>query len=128
LMQENESLDLYGVLRLPNEDIVFSEDKLKQILNQLQQELFKMRDQDRIKLSEVIEKDIEAILKDGIKRLGSYHANLPLKINKKGEIISQSFPLLYYYHNRLTNYGLEKCVQWEELLGRPSAQLIEHDA
>lgn len=128
LMRENESLDLYGVLRLPNEDILFSEEKLKQILTYLQQELFKMRDQDRIKLSEVIEQDVEAILKDGIKRLGSYHANLPLKINKKGEIISQSFPLLYYYHNRLDNYGLNDCIQWEEILGRTSSKLVEHDS
>ncbi|MEM9887377.1 MAG: 1-acyl-sn-glycerol-3-phosphate acyltransferase [Bacteroidota bacterium] len=117
LRYENTSTDLYGLLRLPNEDIIFSRQKIENILQQLQSSLFQMRDNDQIKLSEILTKDISSILKDGIRRLGSYHADQPLKINKKGEIISQSFPLLYFYHNRLEHYGLAERIDWKAVFG-----------
>lgn len=112
LRHENASMDLYGLLRLPDEDILFSHHKLIAILEQLQQVLLQMETDDNIKLSDMIKEEVEVLLKDGIRRLGSYHPDRPLKINKKGEIISQSFPLLYFYHNRLENYGLDKKIDW----------------
>ena len=124
LRHENTSTDLYGLLRLPNEDIVFSRKKLENILEQLQSILFEMRDNDKIKLSDIITKDIKTLLEDGIKRLGSYHADQPLKINKKGEIVSQSFPLLYFYHNRLENYDLDKRIDWAAV-SKDRSKLVE---
>jgi glycerol-3-phosphate O-acyltransferase len=57
-----------------------------------------------------------AVIKAGMKNLGVYHNTKPLTMNKKGEIESQSFKLLYYYHNRLENYNLIKHVHWNENL------------
>ncbi|MEM1327580.1 MAG: 1-acyl-sn-glycerol-3-phosphate acyltransferase [Bacteroidota bacterium] len=115
LRHENASTDLYGLLRLPDEDIVFSRVKLEAILTQLQAILTDMNQADDIQLSDIIKKDVSAILEDGIRRLGSYHPARPLKMNKQGEIISQSFPLLYFYHNRLTNYGFEEMIDWSKV-------------
>jgi glycerol-3-phosphate O-acyltransferase len=112
LRRENASTDLYGLLRLPDEDIVFSRRKLEAILAQLQTVLIDMHREGDIELSETIKQDVVVILEDGIQRLGSYHPDRPLKINKREEIVSQSFPLLYFYHNRLTNYGFEEMIDW----------------
>jgi len=39
-----------------------------------------------------------------------YHAKRPLIKNKKGDISTQDLNLLFYYHNRLVGYNLEKYV------------------
>ena len=121
LRHENSSTDLYGLLRLPDEDIIFSRSKLEAILIQLQDILTEMYREQEIQLSDVIREDVTAILEDGIRRLGSYHPDRPLKINKRNEIISQSFPLLYFYHNRLTNYGFEELINWSLIDGEAVA-------
>ena len=51
------------------------------------------------------------LLDNGMGHLGTYHPNKPLKINKKGKIVSQSFPLLFYYSNRLDNYHLNEALK-----------------
>jgi glycerol-3-phosphate O-acyltransferase len=40
--------------------------------------------------------------------VGMYHAKRPLVKNEGGNIETQDLSLLYYYHNRLEGYGLEK--------------------
>ena len=39
---------------------------------------------------------------------GIYHAKKVLMKNKAGNIESSDMKLLFYYHNRLSGYGLEK--------------------
>lgn len=48
---------------------------------------------------------IEELISDGIKNLGIYHDRQPLVLNN-GYISSQDYKLLYYYHNRMTYFGL----------------------
>ncbi|NJL77234.1 MAG: glycerol acyltransferase [Saprospiraceae bacterium] len=114
LKHENAAVDLYGLLRLPHDDYYFSASKLQLLLTQLQQRLFEMEEHGKIKLSESVRGEAAMILKNGIKRLGSYHVNKPLQF-KKEQIVSHSFPLLYYYQNRLSNYGLENHVDWTQI-------------
>jgi glycerol-3-phosphate O-acyltransferase len=111
LWKQNQQLDLYGVLRLPTEDYVFDESQLKMVIRQIKDRLFELEAEDKIKLSDPIRWTEEEILKDGIRRLGSYHVQKPIRYNKKKQIISNSFKILYYYHNRLENYDLDKVVQ-----------------
>ena len=58
-----------------------------------------------------IKSSIDELIADGIKHLGTFHIKKPLKKNKSGEVISENFYLLYFYHNRLTGYGLEKWIK-----------------
>ncbi len=81
----------------------------------MQKVLQEMEKEGKIKLSEQIYWEAEALIKDGIKRLGNYHVSKALKFNKEGEIISQSFKLLYFYHNRLENYDLDKKINWPRI-------------
>lgn len=112
LRKNNAKLDLYGILRLPPDDYIFDYDLLVEGVRQLQRVLQKMTQNGEIKLSEEIYWDPEALILDGIKHLGTYHVLKVLKYNKQGAVISQSFKLLYFYHNRLENYGLEKKINW----------------
>lgn len=111
LRKENPRLDLYGILRLPEEDYQFAELNLQAVTTQILERLRQMASEGEIKLSETLEKEAVAeIIRDGIKQLGAFHIKKPLRF-KKEQIISDSFQLLYFYHNRLEHYGLDKAFQ-----------------
>lgn len=112
LEHENPSLDLYGILRLPAEDYVFSKDLLSQVVQMLKNQLLTMEAQEEIRLSKQIHWSIDELLKDGIQHLGNFHVKNPLYYDKQGRIISDSFKVLFYYHNRLDNYELEQYIEW----------------
>ncbi len=114
LKYENSKLDLYGVLRLPTDEYIFPQEKLYQIIDQLKAVLMEMEQKGEIKLSEQIYWDTGKLLKDGIKHMGNYHLQKPLRYNKQKELISESFKVLYFYHNRLDNYGLDQKIQWKK--------------
>ena len=59
--------------------------------------------------------EIADLVQHGVANLGVFHALKPLKFNKNGNIESEDFKLLYYYHNRLENYELDKAIQWNAL-------------
>lgn len=110
LQQQNPKLDLYGILRLPPDDFIFDKELLYEVIDHLREALIKMEQEGRIKLSKEIYWENEKLVKDGIRRVGTYHIAKPLTYNKQKAIVSQSFKVLYFYHNRLSNYGLEKEV------------------
>lgn len=111
LCNENPKLDLFGILRLPTDDYIFEHDFLVATVNQLKKTLIIYAEKGRLILSPEINADIHELIEDGIKHLGTFHIKKPLKKNKLGEIISENFYLLYFYHNRLTGYGLEKWIK-----------------
>jgi len=111
LCNENPKLDLFGVLRLPTDDYIFEQDFLLATVSQLKKTLLIFAEKGKLILSPEIYADIEDLIEDGIKHLGTFHIKKPLKKNKSGEIISENFYLLYFYHNRLTGYGLEKWIK-----------------
>ncbi len=115
LKQQNMRLDIYGVLRLPEDDYVFPKDVLYDVIDQLKAGLTEMESRGEVRLSPEIGLNIEELVADGISRLGNFHVGKPLRFNKKDEIVSDSFKVLYYYHNRLENYGLNKKIRWRKM-------------
>ena len=113
LKQHNENLDLYALLRLSHDDFVFPMDQFKAALEAMQKALFDLEDKGRLKLSDAVRLPVKELVEDGIKNLGIYHVKKPLTYNKKGDIVSDEFYTLFYYHNRLENFGLTKRVRWE---------------
>jgi glycerol-3-phosphate O-acyltransferase len=119
LKQQNNKLDIYGLLRLPSDDYVFDKSLLINTVETLQERLFEMERNGDIKLSREISLDAEALISNGVKRLGTYHISKPLRFTKEGEIVSDSFKVLYFYHNRLENYQLDKHVELSSLILKP---------
>ncbi len=115
LKKENPGLDLFGVLRLPPDDYIFPMEAMREVVGQLKDELIDMREKGRIKLSRQIMYDIDDLIKDGVRKLGVYHVEKPLVINQKGQLASQDFKLLFFYHNRLDNYRLDKKLNYNKV-------------
>ncbi|MGK0391343.1 MAG: glycerol-3-phosphate O-acyltransferase [Maribacter sp.] len=107
LRKQNPKLDIYAILRLPLEEFELSESDFVAVLDELKEQLVKLEENDKIKLSEEIRWDSSKLLRDGLENIGLYHTKNPLGFNKKGNIISEDFSLLYFYHNRLDGFGLK---------------------
>ena len=112
LKRAHPKLDLYGLLRLPVKEWEFDRERLIEVVGQLQEVLRKMEERGELRLSKQIGWPPEELILDGIKHLGAYHGKKPIKIHRKKRIVSESFKLLYYYHNRLENYQLDKQIKW----------------
>ncbi|MBL7818204.1 MAG: 1-acyl-sn-glycerol-3-phosphate acyltransferase [Saprospiraceae bacterium] len=112
LRANNESFDLYALLRLLPDDFVFPIEEFTAAVEAVQHGLFELEEKGRLKLSDIIHQSATELVNDGLKNLGVYHARKPLLFNKKGDIESDDFNTLFYYHNRLENFGLTKRVQW----------------
>ena len=113
LLENNENLDLYALLRLPPDDYVFPIEQFTAAIEAVQNALFELADKDRLKLSEAVLLSPKELVEDGMKNLGIYHIRKPLTFNRNGDIESDDFSVLYFYHNRLENFGLTKRVRWE---------------
>ena len=113
LVHENPKLDLFGILRLPTDDYVFPFSAVEDVIEQMQVRLLEWERAGKINLSPEVRLHPDEVIRDGMKRLGVLHREKPLIFNKNDEIISSNFRLLYYYHNRLNSYGLEKSVNWK---------------
>lgn len=113
LLHENPKLDLFGILRLPPDDYLFPFHAVTEVVEQMQARLFQWEEQGKIRLAPEIHRTAEDIVRDGVKNLGIFHTDKPLVLTKEGHIVSTNFRVLYFYHNRLQNYDLQKAVQWK---------------
>ncbi len=104
-------LDLYAVLRLPKEDKRIFAELLYKNIEILRTELIMLATEGDLKLSDTVKNSpVDKLVNHGIENSGAFHLKKPLKYNKKGYFESQDLNLLYYYHNRMDAYGLEKYI------------------
>ncbi len=123
LKKQNADLDIYGLLRLPSEDFEYPIKMVEDAMASLVVQLKKLEAEGNIRLSDEISWETEKLVEEGIRLLGAFHAQQPLKYNKAGNVVSESFKLVYYYHNRLDHYDLEKMVDWGSFLNAHSEVL-----
>lgn len=115
LLHKNPSLDIFAVLRLPEEDFEFQIEDVQNIVLQLLTILINMEKDGKIRLAENLHGKLDEIIRYGISKMSIYHTQKPLKINKKNNVESEDFVLLHYYHNRLDNYGFHKKLDWSKI-------------
>ncbi len=116
LLNKHAELNLYDVLNIPVVGFEIERELFLKVVKKIQSTLKKMEKQEKLRLSEALLLPTEELIVDGLKHLGLYHPQKVLKVKKDGALMSENFRLLYYYHNRLDSYQLEKSVKWEELI------------
>ncbi len=125
LQKMNPRLDIFGLSKLPNEDFIFDEHLFKSVVSQIMHRLKEMESKGEILLPEEFHAmETEKLIIDGIEKLGVFHTLKPLRYDKKGKIISDSFKFLYFYHNRLVKYELDRDIVWSEELLEAAEQAM----
>lgn len=100
-------LDLYGLLRLTEEDRKIDRSEFSEVCDRVIERLRNMAKKGKVNLAKHLVNDTSTIIKHGIKNLGIYHANRTLTFVDEQTISTENMNLLYYYHNRLEGYGLK---------------------
>jgi glycerol-3-phosphate O-acyltransferase len=108
IKRENKKMDLYNLLRLPEEDVVIIYHEFKEECQKVLNKIRELEAESKVQIAPHMKMDIDSIIDHGLANVGMYHAKRPLVKNSMGNIETQDLSLLYYYHNRLHGYGLEK--------------------
>lgn len=108
IKRENKKMDLYNLLRLPEEDVVIIYQEFKEECQKVLNKIHELEADLKVQMAPHMKMDIDSIIDHGFANLGMYHAKRPLVKNSMGNIETQDLNLLYYYHNRLHGYDLEK--------------------
>ncbi len=104
-----DKLDLYSLLRIPNEDLVISYEDFKADFQKRKAQVFELEKKGEIQVADHLkEKTLDDSIKMGVNNVGVFHTKRPLLFNKEGQITTQDLKTLYYYRNRLDGYDLEK--------------------
>ena len=109
IFKKHETLDLFAVLRLPEDELVIEPEILERNVERLQKVLKEMEQDGQVLLSEEMHLPLDELIKDGLKNLGLFHPKKVL-FKKRKMYRSDDAKLLYYYHNRLVGYELEPYV------------------
>ncbi|MBM3176712.1 MAG: 1-acyl-sn-glycerol-3-phosphate acyltransferase [Bacteroidetes bacterium] len=103
-------LDLFGLLRLPEEDFEIPYDQFRETFKKVRKEIYNLKEKNKINYASHLKGEVEEVIRRGIDNVGIFHLKRPLLRNKAGNIVTQDLNLLYYYHNRLVGYDLERYI------------------
>ncbi|MDH5604915.1 MAG: 1-acyl-sn-glycerol-3-phosphate acyltransferase, partial [Cyclobacteriaceae bacterium] len=103
--KQNPHLDLFSLLRLPEEDLEIDYETYKKAFSETLEQVMQLYEEGKLHISNHLTNDIDTVIRHGLDNVGLYHMKRPLLL-KKGKIITQNMTTLYYYHNRMDGYGL----------------------
>jgi glycerol-3-phosphate O-acyltransferase len=110
LVKQHPNLDLFGLLRLPEEELEIPYEEFRATFKKVRKEIYRLKDENKINHATHLKGDADLVVRRGLDNVGIFHVKRPLLKNKKGNIITQDLNTLYYYHNRLVGYDLEKII------------------
>lgn len=108
--RQHPKLDLFGLLRLPEEDQVIPYEEFRDTCKRVRKQIYKLKEEGKVNHATHMKGKIDLIIRHGLENVGIFHLKRPLLLNKEGNVITKDLNTLYYYHNRLTGYDLEKFI------------------
>jgi len=108
--KKHPKLDLFGLLRLPEEDEVLQYEEFRKACKRVRKQIYELKEQGKVYHATHLKGNIDLVIRHGLDNVGIFHLKRPLLMNKDGDIITRDFNTLYYYHNRLVGYDLEKFI------------------
>lgn len=108
--KKHPKLDLFGLLRLPEEDQTLDYEEFRAACKKVRQQIFDLKKEGKINVATHLKPEIDLVIRNGLENVGIFHLKRPLLFNREGNIITKDFNVLYYYHNRLVGYDLEKFI------------------
>ena len=102
---------MYGILRLPQDDRIILRHIFEKNIELVRDALIDLKRNEKLNLSPIVENSsIDELIKHGIENVGNFHIKKALFIDKEGDFSSEDMNLLYYYHNRMQGYQLDKII------------------
>ena len=108
IQSKNAKMDLFDLIRLPQEDLLLNYEEFKAACQRVLNQIFELKSQGKIDSAPHLNRSMDEIITHGLDNVGMYHAKRPIIKDKSGNLTTEDMSLLYFYHNRLHGYGLEK--------------------
>lgn len=121
LLRKFKASDFYSFIVSPPQDVYLKIEELIPNLESCRQVLLKYEQDKKLILTEKFSWDIRDIIDHAVKNVGIYHVQRVIYI-ERDYIRTDNLKLLYYYHNKLRNYGMESEIDWQitkQLIGEP---------
>lgn len=110
LQKQHSKLDLFNLLRLQAEEQTIAYNDFKRVFIRLREQVFKLHEDGKTGIAPHLYGNPDKVIEFGVSNIGIYHSKRPLIKTRDGNIITQDLNTLFYYHNRMDGYGLEKYV------------------
>jgi glycerol-3-phosphate O-acyltransferase len=110
LKKKMQNVDVFTLLRTPPEDVSVPYNEVVEGISKLKEKLKELYDKGKVLISPELRWNVDKIIEHGMKNINLYHTMSPLTILSDGNIGSEDLKLLYYYHNRLHGYDLERYI------------------
>jgi len=108
--QKYPKLDLFELLRLPEEEQELPYEEFRAACKRVRKHIYQLKDENKVYHATHLKGKIDLVIRHGLENVGIFHLKRPLLLNKEGNVITKDFNTLYYYHNRLVGYDLEKFI------------------
>jgi len=108
--KRHPKLDLFGLLRLPEEDLVIPYEEFRATCKAVRKKIYELKEEGKVNHATHLKGKIDLVIRHGLENVGIFHLKRPLLFNKEGNIVTRDLNTLYYYHNRLVGYDLEKLI------------------
>ncbi|MBX2962469.1 MAG: 1-acyl-sn-glycerol-3-phosphate acyltransferase [Cyclobacteriaceae bacterium] len=108
--KQHPKLDLFGLLRLPEDELKLDYAAFRKTCKRIRKKIYQLKQEDKANHATHLKGKIDLVIQHGLENVGIFHLKRPLLKNKEGNIITQDLNLLYYYHNRMVGYDLEKFI------------------
>jgi glycerol-3-phosphate O-acyltransferase len=108
--RKHPTLDLFGLLRLPEEGEELPYEEFRETCKRVRKQIYRLKKEGKVNHATHLKGKIDLVIRHGLENVGIFHLRRPLLLNKEGNVITKDFNTLFYYHNRLTGYDLEKFI------------------
>ena len=106
----NPAMDIYRLVRLNPEEAVINAMEIYNLLDRLKMEIISLYENGKISIDEKLKEQTSAtIIEEALKNFNTYY-DKELVVEKDNVFILNDIQILYYYHNRLKGYHLEKKI------------------
>ncbi len=110
LKKQQNNVDVFTLLRTLPDDVSVPYNDVVEGINKLKERLKIMYDKGEVLMSPELRWNVDKIIDHGMRNINLYHPISPLIKLSNGNIGSEDLKLLFYYHNRLNGYGLERFI------------------
>jgi glycerol-3-phosphate O-acyltransferase len=115
LAKTNPSLDVYGLVQLPEEEYVFPKKAFYALFEEIRGILFHLAEIHKLIYPDTLEGELHRVAESGIQQLGIYHIKRVLNIDSFDRLISEDFLALMYYANKLNNLQIGELINWDKI-------------
>ena len=106
----HDQLDFFSFFRIPVKEVEIPYEEFRETFDRIRNGVIDLFNEGRVDMATHLTGDLDEVINLGLKNVGMFHNFRPLLKNKQGNIITQDLNNLYYYHNRMDGYELEKYI------------------